>query len=34
VDANMEDPEFSRAVFDAATHLFGKVIPHQQGEQK
>jgi uncharacterized protein (UPF0261 family) len=34
VDANMEDPEFSRAVFDAATHLFGKVIPHQQAEQK
>jgi uncharacterized protein (UPF0261 family) len=34
VDANMEDPEFARAVVDAATHLFGKVIPHQQGEQK
>jgi uncharacterized protein (UPF0261 family) len=33
VDANMEDPEFARAVVDAATHLFGKVIPHQQGEQ-
>ena len=34
VDANMEDPEFARAVVDAGTHLFGKVIPHQQGEQK
>jgi uncharacterized protein (UPF0261 family) len=30
VDANMEDPEFSHAVVDAATHLFGKVIPHQE----
>jgi uncharacterized protein (UPF0261 family) len=34
VDANMEDPKFARAVVDAGTHLFGKVIPHQQGEQK
>jgi len=34
VDANMEDPEFARAVVDAATHLFGKVIPRQQGERK
>jgi uncharacterized protein (UPF0261 family) len=30
VDANMEDPEFSHVVVDAATHLFGKVIPHQE----
>jgi uncharacterized protein (UPF0261 family) len=34
VDANMEDPEFALAVVDAATHLFGKVILHQQGERK
>jgi uncharacterized protein (UPF0261 family) len=34
VDANMEDPEFSRAVVDAATHLFGKVIPHQEGGRR
>jgi uncharacterized protein (UPF0261 family) len=30
VDANMEDPEFARAVVDAATHLFGKVIHRQE----
>jgi uncharacterized protein (UPF0261 family) len=34
VDANMEDPEFARAVVDAATHLFGKVIPRQEGGQR
>jgi uncharacterized protein (UPF0261 family) len=34
VDANMEDPEFAHTVVDAATHLFGKVIPHQQGGRK
>ena len=34
VDANMEDPEFSHAVVDAATHLFGKVIPHQEGGRR
>lgn len=34
VDANMEDPEFALAVVDSATHLFGRVIPHQQGERR
>jgi uncharacterized protein (UPF0261 family) len=34
VDASMEDPEFSHAVVDAATHLFGKVIPHQEGGRR
>jgi uncharacterized protein (UPF0261 family) len=34
VDANMEDPEFSHAVVDAATHLFGKVIHHQEGGRR
>jgi uncharacterized protein (UPF0261 family) len=34
VDANMEDPGFSRAVVDRALHLFGRVIPRQQGERR